>query len=126
MLDIPDNFFFLFFFFWGGGGGGGVNGRCWSKPTYEEKMRVPSWGYICTYIRFVVLTFIFGIFTSSFVFYLLCLNFCLQKDFFPLLSFAFCVLTFGFLLLSFVFKLLYIVFWLWVFAYYFYDKKASQ
>ena len=80
----------------------------------KKKMRVPPWGYIYTYILFVVLTFIFGIFTSSFVFYLLCLKFCLQKDFFPLLSFAFCVLTFGFLLLSFVFKLLYIVFWLWV------------
>ena len=103
-----------------------MNGRCWSKPTHEEKMRVPPGGYICTYILFVVLTFIFGIFTSSFVFYLLCLKFCLPRDFFPLLSFAFCVLTFDFLLLSFVFKLLYIVFWLWVFACYFYDKKASQ
>ena len=121
MLDIFDNFFFFFFFFWGGG-----NGRCLSKPTYEEKMRVPPRGYICTYILFVVLTFILCIFTSSFVFYLLCLKFCLQKDFFPFLSITFCVLTFGFLLLSFVFKLLYIVFWLWVFACYFYDKKASQ
>ena len=88
-----------------------MNGRCWSKPTHEEKMRVPPGGYICTYILFVVLTFIFGIFTSSFVFYLLCLKFCLPRDFFPSLSFAFCVLTFDFLLLSFVFKLLYIVFW---------------
>ena len=64
-------------------------------------------------------------FTSSFVFYLLCLKFCLQEDFFPLLSFAFCVLTFRSLLLSFVFKLLYIVFWLWVFACYFLGKGIS-
>ena len=41
VLDFPDIFFF---------GGGGVNRRCWSKPTYEEKLRVPLGGYICTYI----------------------------------------------------------------------------
>ena len=72
-------------------------------------------GYMCTYILFFIhLTFIFGPFTSSFVFCFLCLKFCLQKGLFPLLSFAFCVLTFSFLLLSFVFKLLYIVFWVLV------------
>ena len=61
-----------------------------------------------TYIYFFIhLTFIFGPFTSSFVFCLLRFKFSLQKGFFPLLSFAFCVLTFSFLLLSFVFKLLY-------------------
>ena len=48
------------------------------------------------YFIFCVLSFVF--------------KFCLQKGFFPLLSFAFFVLTFSFLLLSFVFKLLYIVF----------------
>ena len=68
------------------------------------------------YTFFIDLTFIFGPFTSSFVFCLLSFKFCPQKGLFPLLSFAFCVLTFSFLLLSFVFKLLYIVFWLWAFA----------
>ena len=63
---------------------------------------------------FIHLAFIFGPLTSPFVLCLLCFKFCLQKGFFPLLSFAFCVLTFSFLLLSFVFKLLYIVFWLGV------------
>ena len=72
---------------------------------------------ICVLIYFFIdLTFIFGPFTSSFVFCLLCFKFCLQEVFFPVLFFAFCVLTFSFLLLSFVFKLLYIVFWLWGFA----------
>ena len=68
---------------------------------------------MCTNILFFIyLTFIYGPFTSSLVFCLLCFKFCLQKEFFPVLSFAFSVLTFIFLLLSFVFKLLYIVFWL--------------
>ena len=72
---------------------------------------------ICVLIYFFCwFDFIFGPFTSSCVFCLLCLKFCLQKGFFPLLSFSFCVLTFSVLLLSFVFKLLYIVFWLWVYA----------
>ena len=84
---------------------------------WREQTIVILQGYMCTYILFFIdLTFIFGSFTSSFVFCLLCFKFCLQKGFFSLLSFAFCVLTFSFLLLSFVFKLLYIVFWLWVFA----------
>ena len=91
----------------------------------KKKIENPSGSYIYTYILFVVLTFIFDLFTSSFVFCLLCFKFCLQKGFFPLLSFAFCILTFGFLLLSFVFKLLYIVFWLLVSLCYFYDKEAS-
>ena len=82
----------------------------------REQTIVILQGYMCTYILFFIdLTFIFGPFTSSFVFCLLCFKFCLQKGFFSLLSFAFCVLTFSFLLLSFVYKLLYIVFWLWVF-----------
>ena len=63
------------------------------------------------YLFTFLLLLIVGLYTSSFVFCLLCFKFCLQKGFFPLLSFAFCILTFGFLLLSFVFKLLYIVFW---------------
>ena len=47
-------------------------------------------GYMRTYILFFIhLTFIFGPFTSSFVFCLLCFKFCLQKGFFPLLPFAF-------------------------------------
>ena len=71
-------------------------------------------GYMCTFYFCIDLNGIFGPFTSSFVFCLLCFKFCLQKGFFPCLSFAFSVLTFSFLLLSFVFKLLYIVFWLWV------------
>ena len=55
-------------------------------------------GYMCTYILFFIhLTFIFGPFTSFFVFCLLCFKYCLQKGFFPLLSFAFCVLTISFL-----------------------------
>ena len=83
---------------------------------WREQTIVILQGYMCTYILFIDLTFIFGPFTSSFVFCFLCFKFCLQKGFFPLLFFAFCVLTFSFLLLSFVFKLLYIVFWLWVFA----------
>ena len=92
---------------------------------WREQTIVILQGYMCTYIlfSFIYLTFIFGPFTSSFVFCLLCFKFCLQKGFIPLLSFAFCVLTFSFLLLSFVFKLLYIVFWLWVFVCYFYDKR---
>ena len=53
-------------------------------------------GYMRTYILFFIdLTFIFGPFTSSFVFCLLCFKFWLQKGFFPLLSFVFCVLTFS-------------------------------
>ena len=71
---------------------------------------------VLIYFFFIDLTFIFGPFTSSLVFCLLCFKFCLQKGFISLLSIAFCFLTFSFLLLSFVFKLLYIVFWLWVFA----------
>ena len=67
--------------------------------------------YICTYILFVDLTFIFGLIILSFVFCHLCLKFCLQKGIFRLLSFAYCVLTFSFLLLSFVFKLLCFAFW---------------
>ena len=99
VLDIPDISSFLK---GGGGGGGGLNSKgC--KPTDEEKIEYPPGSYICTYILFIVLTFIFGLFTSSFLFCLLCFKFCLQKGFFPLLSFAFCILTFGFLLLSFVF-----------------------
>ena len=82
----------------------------WCEPTI-----VILQGYMCTYILFFIhLIFIFGPFTSSFVFCLLCFEFCLQNGFFPLLSFAFCVLTFSFLLLSFVFKLLYIVFLVFV------------
>ena len=77
---------------------------------WREQTIVILQGYMCSYIFFILLTFIFCPFTSSFVFCLLCFKFCLQKGFFPLLSFAFCVLTFSFLLLSFVFKLLYIVF----------------
>ena len=72
--------------------------------------------YVYLNIFFIDFAFIFGHFTSSFVFCLLCFKFCLQKGFFPLLSLVFCVLTFSFLLLYFVFKLLYVVFWLWVFA----------
>ena len=84
---------------------------------WREQTIVILQGYMRTYILFFIdFTFIFGPFTSSFVFCLLCFKFCLQKGFFPLSSFAFCVLTFSFLLLSFVFKLLYNVFWLWVFA----------
>ena len=78
---------------------------------WREQTIIILQGYMCTYILFFIdLTFIFGPFTSSFVFCLLCFKFCLQKGFFPLLYFAFCVLTFSFLLLSFVFKLLYIYF----------------
>ena len=82
---------------------------------WREQTIVILQGYMCTYILFlslfiIHLTFIFGPFTSSYVFYLLCFKFCLLKGFFPLVYFAFCVLTFSFLLLSFVFKLLYIVF----------------
>ena len=52
---------------------------------------------ICVLLYFFFyFTFIFGPFTSSFVFCLLCFKFCLQKGFLPLLSFAFCVLTFSF------------------------------
>ena len=78
------------------------------------------------FIFCIDLNCIFGPFTSSFVFCLLCFKFCLQKGFFFLLSFAFCVLTFSFLLLSFVFKLLYIVYWLWVSHASSMIKKASQ
>ena len=78
----------------------------------KKKIRVLSRGYICTNILSVVSTFVFDLFTSSFVFCLLCFKFCLQISFFSLLSFAFHILTFAFSLLSFVFKLLYIVFWL--------------
>ena len=78
-----------------------MNGICWSKPTYEEKMRVPPWGNICTYILFVVLTFIFGIFTSSFVFYLFVLKILSSERF---LSFiVFCLLCFNFRLFTFFF-----------------------
>ena len=80
---------------------------------------------ICVLIYFFIdLTFIFGPFTSSFVFCLLFFKFCLQKGFFPLFSFAFCVLTFSFLLLSFVFKLLYFGFGFSHAS--FMIKKASQ
>ena len=34
--DIPDFFFFFF-------GGGGVTVDAGSKPTYQEKIRVPPW-----------------------------------------------------------------------------------
>ena len=75
---------------------------------WREQTIVILQGYMCTYIlSFIDLTFIFGPFTSYFVFCLLCFKFCLQKGFFPVWSFAFCVLTFSFLLLPFVFKLLY-------------------
>ena len=90
----------------------------------KKRVPPPPGCYICSYILFVVVPFIFGIFTSSFVFCILCSIFCLQKGFFPLLSSAFCILTFGYLLLSFVFKLLYTVFWFWVSSCYFYDEKC--
>ena len=78
---------------------------------WREQTIVILQGYMCTNILiFIHLTFIFGPFTSSFVFCLLCFKFCLLKGFFPLLYFAFCVFTFSFLLLSYAFKLLYIVF----------------
>ena len=83
---------------------------------WREQTIVILQGYMRTFIFLIHLTFIFGPFTSSFVFCLLCFKFYLQKGFFPVLSFVFCVLTFSFLLLSSVFKLLYIVLWLWVFA----------
>ena len=79
---------------------------------WHEQTIVILEAFICTYILFVDLTFIFGLITLSFVFCHLCLKFCLQNGIFRLLSFAFCVLTFSFLLLSFVFKLLCFVFWL--------------
>ena len=62
---------------------------------------------VLIYFFFIDLTFIFGRFTSSFVFCLLCFKFSLQKGFFPLLSFAFCVLTFSLLLLCLNFCILY-------------------
>ena len=77
---------------------------------WREQTIVILQGYMCTYILFFIHLTIFGPFTSSFVFCLMCFKFCLLKGFFLLLYFAFCVLTSSFLLLSFVFKLLYIVF----------------
>ena len=83
-------------------------GREWtvnagSKPTDEETNQcIPPqytpWGYICTFILFAVFTLIFGLFTSSFVFCLLCFKFCLLKGLFPLFSIAICVFTFSFLI----------------------------
>ena len=93
VLDIP------IFFFWGGG----VNGRCWSKPTYEEKNESTPLGlyiYLYTfccfdyyiwylYFIFCVLPFVLKIlsserFLSFIVFCLLCFNF-------RLFTFVFCV-----------------------------------
>ena len=38
MFDICLRYLIFPIFFSGGGG----DGRCWPKPTYEEKMRVPT------------------------------------------------------------------------------------
>ena len=75
-------------------------------------MRVPSGGYICTNILSVVLTFVFGLFTSFFCvlpFMLLILS---SDKFLSFIVFCFSHFNFQLFTLAFVFKLLYIVFWL--------------
>ena len=80
---------------------------------WREQTLVIMQGYMCTYILFFMnLTFIFGPFTSSFVFCLLCLKFCFRKG-----SFLYCLLPFAFQLSAFSFCLLCLNFYILYFGF---------
>ena len=64
---------------------------------WREQTIVILQGYICTFILFFIdLTFIFGPFTSSFVFCLLCFAFCVLNFVFRKGSILYCILPFSF------------------------------